>query len=284
MRLEIFKDDIDNVTKYVFFDNCGVIEISHIIHDNQPNRDVFCVPSHYYCNLGCKMCHLTDKNTDKPMNKIKYDRLLECLDTVMSKINKKNKMLISFMGVGEPLLNLGLLEEICDTEFNYNEYGVSVSTMIPNIHLLYEYKEVAVKYGIKTYFSIHSPIDGKRSQIIPSSKISMAQIEDYINDYYLDNINLNIHKNNSKFVFHYTLIEGVNDSSLDMLSLAQLSKNTGSRIKILSFNPIGDMNKSKKEQEWLSYFRENNISATIYNPVGRSVGSSCGAFNREYYL
>lgn len=122
MKFEVFKDDIDNVTKYVFFDNCGVIEISHIIHDNQPDRDVFCVPSHYYCNLGCRMCHLTDENIDKPMNKIKYNRLLECLDVVMSKINKKNKMLISFMGVGEPLLNLDLLEEICDTEFDYNKY------------------------------------------------------------------------------------------------------------------------------------------------------------------
>ena len=47
----------DTSIKTVLANNSGeVVEVSLL--NNKP-YDVICVPTFHYCNLGCKMCHLT---------------------------------------------------------------------------------------------------------------------------------------------------------------------------------------------------------------------------------
>ena len=56
------------------------------------------------------MCHLTNKGLNKAMVPINSKDFLKCLIQTLSvngkKRTSKKKLLISFMGVGEPLLNL----------------------------------------------------------------------------------------------------------------------------------------------------------------------------------
>ena len=40
---------------------------------NKENIDVICVPTHHFCNLGCKMCHLTNNKLNKKMIPIKKE-------------------------------------------------------------------------------------------------------------------------------------------------------------------------------------------------------------------
>ena len=62
------------------------------------------------------MCHLTNEKVKRPMLKIKVKDFIECLvDTLIlegKRITDKKNLLISFMGVGEPLLNLELIEGV----------------------------------------------------------------------------------------------------------------------------------------------------------------------------
>ena len=111
-NIGFFKDYSDNTIKGVYqVNNNKIIEISMLY--NRTDRDVICVPTHHYCNLGCKMCHLTNSKISKPMQRVKSDDLLYCIIDIIKKYktNKKN-LLISFMGVGEPLLNLELIDLI----------------------------------------------------------------------------------------------------------------------------------------------------------------------------
>ena len=107
--LGVFKDHTDGSLKSVFEKNGGQI-IEATLLFNKEAKDVVCVPTHHFCNLGCKMCHLTNNKLNKKMVPIKYEDFKEALyrsvrDEEDNRITDKDKLLISFMGVGEPLLN-----------------------------------------------------------------------------------------------------------------------------------------------------------------------------------
>ena len=107
-----FKDFSDGTLKTVFdIGNKKIIEMSLLF--NKEDKDVVCVPTHHFCNLGCKMCHLTNKGLNKSMIPINSEDFIECLFQTLTRNNEKRtnkkKLLISFMGVGEPLLNLKLI-------------------------------------------------------------------------------------------------------------------------------------------------------------------------------
>ena len=101
-KIGTFKDYNDGTLKTVFDvgDN-KIIEMSLLFNKN--DKDVVCVPTHHFCNLGCKMCHLTNKGLNKVMAPIKWEDFIYCLINTLSINDKrrtdKENLLISFMGV-----------------------------------------------------------------------------------------------------------------------------------------------------------------------------------------
>ena len=71
-NLGVFKDFSDGSIKTVFESGPNeIIEITLLF--NKEQLDVVCVPTHHFCNLGCKMCHLTNKGLNKNMKPISSD-------------------------------------------------------------------------------------------------------------------------------------------------------------------------------------------------------------------
>ena len=114
-----FIDYNDGSIKSVFKStNGGVIEMTLI---NNKSYDVLCVPTHHFCSLGCKMCHLTNNKLNKCMMPIECNEFIEAVLKSVCHINpeknydrrtNKKDLLISFMGVGEPLLNQTLIKQV----------------------------------------------------------------------------------------------------------------------------------------------------------------------------
>ena len=295
-----FKDYSDNTIKGVYqVNNSKIIEMSMLY--NKLDKDVICVPTHYYCNLGCKMCHLTNSKIVKPMLRIKINEFMNCILDILSKYKtSKRKLLISFMGVGEPLLNLELIEDVYNYEndikkIGYDNVSYALSTMMPNDNILKLSKMVnELNMPLKVHFSLHSPIDEIRKKIIPSSKI---KVEDALNLLLLYSYNVRnnkiimnnyrmFHVDNIPIEIHYTLINNINDSNKELNKLIRLLKEYNIPIKFISFNPVSELAKSGKEDEWIKSISDNipNLKVKKYSPPGREVGSSCGEFTRHYYL
>ena len=145
-NMGVFKDFSDNSLKSVFEgENHEIIEMSLLA--NKEQMDVVCVPTHHFCSLGCKMCHLTRDGLNKKMIPIETKDFIECLVRTVtidgkSRRTNKEKLLISFMGVGEPLLNLKLIEEVYMNEkvikekFKYKTIGYALATMMPNDNIV----------------------------------------------------------------------------------------------------------------------------------------------------
>ncbi len=300
--LGIFKDYSDGTLKNVYKIDSKIIEMSLLF--NKKDKDVICVPTHHFCNLGCLMCHLTNKGINKKMLPIKGEDFLECLFRSLTfkdkRITSKKKLLISFMGVGEPMLNLPLLEFVFKNEtlikakLGYDEVGYAISTMMPNENLKL-LKDLVLKYEVplKVHFSLHNPLNEKRRKLIPSSKVDINESLELLKDYQKNMQKnskimtkyLKLHTNNIPIEIHYTLIKDVNDGQIELKELINLLSKYEIPLKFIKFNPKNDLKISLKEDDWVKKIQEKIPGLIIkrYAPPGREVGSSCGEFTKHYY-
>ncbi len=302
-NLGVFKDFSDNSLKTVFeVDKHKIIEMTLLF--NKDDMDVVCVPTHHFCNLGCKMCHLTNKGLNKSMIAINSNDFMYCLKKAVTKNNEritdKKKLLISFMGVGEPLLNLNLIKEVYQKaesikkELNYDTIGYALATMMPNNNILKLTEMVnTLNIPLKVHFSMHTPIDTERFDLIPSTRVSIEEALAYLIRY-RDKIQKNskimseyvkLHRTNDPIEIHYTLIKDVNDGKQELEGVCDLLSKYNIPIKFIRFNPTNELERSTMEGTWVEEIKEKvpNLRVKTYSPPGREIGSSCGEFTKHYY-
>ena len=125
--------------------------------------------NHKWCGEGI----LKNKNVYF-LNRTPYNHRL--------KRTKNKKCLISFMGVGEPLLNLKLIKEIFRNEkiikesCNYNEVIYAISTMMPNKNLKEFSNWINVNnFPVKIHFSMHSPFSDERKTLLPKTDVNVRE-------------------------------------------------------------------------------------------------------------
>lgn len=301
--LGTFKDFSDNSLKTVFEnDDKQIIEMTLLA--NKETMDVVCVPTHHFCNLGCKMCHLTNKGLNKAMVPIKIgdfvDALFQTVRVNGKRRTNKDKLLISFMGVGEPLLNLKLIEDVyrfeetVKKELGYETVGYAISTMMPNNNILL-LKEMVDRLDIplKVHFSMHTPIDKERFILIPGTRVSVEEALGYLEEYRntirsnkkIMNEYVKLHRTDDPVEIHYTLIKDVNDGKRQLDVLCDLLKKYQIPIKFIRFNPINELKISENEKLWIDAIAKSvpGLRIKTYSPPGREIGSSCGEFTKHYY-
>lgn len=197
VRKGVFRDWSDGTIKAVYQGIDGIIETTLLKNKVERDIDVYCVPTHHYCNLGCKMCHLTKEGYSQPMKPLSADSLIESVIRTAhsSEGNKRteNKLgWLSFMGVGDPLLNFGMIKEVFEREeeikeaCEYEDITYALSTMMPlgfGSRVLFEQKERRAYdlneirdyvfmegMPLKIHFSLHNPIDNERKELIPAAE------------------------------------------------------------------------------------------------------------------
>lgn len=302
--LGTFKDKKDGSLKSVFAcEDNKIIEMTLLF--NKEELDVVCAPTHHFCSLGCKMCHLTNNRLNKKMVPITVDNFIEGLIKTTTKNNQeritdKDKLLISFMGVGEPLLNLQLIEDIHEHEallkeiLGYKEISYSLATMMPNDNIK-KLEELIIKKQIplKVHFSMHTPIDEDRKELIPSTNVSVEEALGYLKHYReaikkepkIMEIYTQFHRTNDPTEIHYTLIENVNDTEKELKRACELLKEYKIPLKFIRFNPINELKRSDNENIWVNVIQSQvpDLRIKTYSPPGRDIGSSCGEFTKHYY-
>jgi 23S rRNA (adenine2503-C2)-methyltransferase len=288
--IEIIKSKLDSTLKYIFKTDEGlIVEFSYI--NKNDGKDIICVPSQTMCNLACKFCHTTDfigkiKNVD-----LSYVEIFESVTYIIKDLHLKDNdrvLLISYMGCGEPLLNVDniiesmiLLKKLEDRGFSYVRFAIATS--IPKSKWINFYKLTeGIKNNnlpVKIHLSLHYTMDILRTEWMPASLDIMSSLACV--DFYKK-----ITKNAVEI--HYTLIDGVNDTEQDAILLSTFLKDRDFNVKFLFFNEKPSIDFHASSQEKLKifkrYFDKYSISHEYYIPPGQDVGSSCGAFLMDTYM
>lgn len=308
-HLGMFQDWNDGTIKGVYQGEKGVIEVTFIKNKKDRGTDVYCVPTHHYCNLGCKMCHLTVEGSHKVMVPIQKEGFIEALvrttfiggDEEREKRSFYKKGWIAFMGVGEPLLNLGLIKKVFESEeeikqrCQYNEITYAISTMMPNKNLVQLTDYVCKnKMPLKIHFSLHTPFSEERFDLLPKTRVNVKEAFTLLTNYRtrlqeskeIVSKLLRFHSDQDPTEIHYTLIKGLNDSNRHLEEMVELTKEFKIPIKFIIFNPTKELKKSKNLDNWLKRLNLEcpDVKIKFYYPPGKEIGSSCGEFTKHYYL
>lgn len=283
--IDVVSSKIDKTIKFVFMSGGQIIEFSYINKDD--GKDIICAPTQTACNLGCKFCFLSDiklkvRNLGPEEIVIPVNFIIENLGLLKTK--KPNPvLLVSYMGCGEPLLNLDNVIEASriiqdDLKDDYKTVRFAVASLIPQLSLMEKFIQSVKENNLKMKFhlSLHSVDPMVRKSLMPASDLieeSIKLVESF----------MRLTGNSAEI--HYALMRGINDRESDMEVLIALLEGRFIPVKFLAYNekPTATFKESKR----VKYFRRKlglaGIKTEYYKPPGWDIGSSCGQFLMDYY-
>jgi len=246
------------------------------------NWGSLCISSQVGCGLGCVYCatgkiglkrNLTpDEIIDQPL----YFHLRG--DDIHS---------ISFMGMGEPLLNPATFVAIRALTnkdlFGFSQRKISVSTIgiVPGIKkLTEEFPQINIA------FSIQTPFEEQRRELMPIAKrYSIEEIMEVLDEH--------VRRNKRKIFLAYTMLKGINDSQAHLEALRDLINNRGQisylyHVNLIRYNPIfGEKKFQCTDDKLIEWFKEelnkSGINVTIRQSFGTEIHGACGQLRADYY-
>ncbi|MBT7121383.1 MAG: 23S rRNA (adenine(2503)-C(2))-methyltransferase RlmN, partial [Clostridia bacterium] len=127
--------------------------------------------------------------------------------------------------------------------------------------------------------SLHSALDNKRKQIMPTANAySVKEIIDAAKIYF---------KNTGRrIIIEYTLISGFNDSGSDIDALVSVTKALSCHINVIPLNQVsGDLTEPSQKQAYAfaAQLTSRGRSATVRRSLGSDIEGACGQlkFKRE---
>jgi 23S rRNA (adenine2503-C2)-methyltransferase len=238
-------------------------------------RNTVCVSSQVGCPLGCHFC-ATGKMGFK--RNLKYYEIVNQV-IFIAKFLKNNEDFnprisnIVFMGMGEPFLNYNEVMKAIDIlndkdAFNIGARKISISTVgiVEGINKLAK-ADIQVNLAI----SLHNTTNDDREKLMPvNAKYPLKDIFKAVDSY--------IENTNRKVMFEYIMIDGVNDSVEKANELVKLMENKLYVVNLISYNPTGIFNPSRKERikEFRSILENKGISVTERISFGEEINAACG--------
>jgi len=277
---KVIHSKLDNTIKYVYRSQGQIIEFSYI--DKKDSKDIICASTQTSCRLGCKFCFLSDY--DLAVRNLSPEEIVGPISEIVDGLPSRNDvLLISFMGCGEPLLNLDNVIESAKQIIErysgiYKVVRFAVATLIPHPKLMEKFIRLVheEKVPMKLHLSLHSPDDERRKVIMPSAypvRESISFVEEFMR------------KTGGSSEVHYALMDGVNDRDEDLGALISLLEGRNIPVKFLIYNkkPSVDFTPSKRVKTFRTYLEHFDIKTEFYVPPGGDIGSSCGQFLMEDY-
>jgi 23S rRNA (adenine2503-C2)-methyltransferase len=265
------------------------IEVSAI--DKQDGKVILCLPTQTNCAQACKFCHTTGlagKVAVTNLTRYEIEKIAREAFLDAGFAGTKGALLVSFMGVGEPMANS---TELLHAMIMLRGWGVSIrlevrfglATMLPRQHVddfrYFTTLLAGIKLPVKVHLSLHYTSDVRRAEWMPTAAPITQSI--YLLEQYRT-------ITGNPVEIHYTLIDGVNDSIRDGSTLKILLSESKIPVKFLKYNPPpGDPNRSP-DSDWTKYFQsmleDNGIPTEWYDSPGADIASACGMFATDVYI
>lgn len=281
----------DGTIKYLFnlLDGNAVesvlIPSEMLVEDGTPKRLTICVSTQVGCALGCKFCATASL---KPKRNLTVAEIVDQFMTVQSQSQQPITNLV-FMGMGEPMLNYDNV--MASVEFLTNEHSnlltprhitISTAGIIPGIMRMADENR-----SIKLAISLHATTNESRMKLMPvSKKYTLKNIGEAVEYYY--------RKTRKPITYEYILLEGINDTDLDVQRLAKICRRVPSKVNVIPFHAIdfthpdgfaAELKPTKLHdfQRFIAKLRMNDVTVMIRSSSGEDIDAACGqlAFSNQ---
>jgi len=253
-----------------------LIEAVLMIYDQ---RRTVCISTQSGCGLRCSFCATGQMGLARNLSS---GEIIAQVIHFARQLNGTGERItnIVFMGMGEPFHNydnmmkaLNLLNEPRAFGFGARRMTISTAGIVPKIR-----KFADTNTQINLAVSLHTVDDALRSKLMPINQ------KYPINDL-LDACRYYIEKTNRRITFEYALIEGLNDSKADAVSLANRIKGMLCHVNLIPLNPTRKYNQKGSNENTVRAFanvlESHQIACSIRLRRGIEIGAGCGQLAAE---
>jgi 23S rRNA (adenine2503-C2)-methyltransferase len=264
--------------------------------DKNDGKHIICVPTQTNCAQACRFCHTTEMKGKVPAYNLNAEEMLGIVQAAWKwwkPTGSQHGLLVSFMGVGEPMSNVPNLLQVIQrllhwvgASIDHDEYPrairFGVATMLPRYHQgsfeRFTRMVEKLKLPVKLHLSLHYTVNDQRLHWMPSA----GRIEEAVAD-------LEYYRGLTKnpIEIHYTAIAGVNDTVNDILRLRELLRHSKVPVKFLKYNRLPGDQHQAPEAEWIAFMRsqleEVGVPTEWYESPGADIAASCGMFMASLY-
>ncbi|MCX6783720.1 MAG: radical SAM protein [candidate division WWE3 bacterium] len=258
-----------NSTK-VLFETCDGLPLETVARP-----DFICVSCQSGCAMKCAFCSTGRMGLGRSLSSDEIiDQVLYFKSTGYKISN------ITFMGMGEPLLNLEavvatILELTDPTKFGLGMRKISLSTVgiVPGIKRMAE-----LLPQINLAFSLHSPYEAERQRLMPISTT-------YPLDEVMKALDEHAAATHRQIFLEYVLIKDVNDDAKHARDLATLVKNRPLPhlfyVNLIKFHAGNkditfEAPEDRIAQTFLKILKEKGINCSLRSSIGEGDYAACG--------
>jgi len=269
---------IDGTRKYLLSLAPGA-DVECVFIPDVGRAGALCVSSQVGCTLNCTFCHT---GTQKLVRNLTAAEIVgqvmavkDDLDEWPSDGETRRLSNIVFMGMGEPLYNLGnvagAIEIISDGEgisLSRRRITVSTSGVAP------EMARLGATTNAMLAISLHATNDALRDVLVPiNKKYPIAALMEACRAYPGAS-------NVRRITFEYVMLKGVNDSDAEARALVRLLKKLPAKINLIPFNPWPGAPYECSDWERIESFADivnrAGYASPIRTPRGRDIFAACG--------
>ncbi len=242
-------------------------------------RHTLCISSQAGCALACRFCVTGFWGAGRSLTAGEIIGQVQAIRRDDPPLGESLNLV--FMGMGEPLLNLGALEPaiaILSESISLRRITVSTAGVIPGIEAL-----AAWSRRPNLAVSLHAPDDARRSELMPINRsYPLVDLMRVLRAYPLER--------GRRITFEYILIRDFNDARADADRLFNLLRGMSAKVNLIPANPdpvLGDT-MVPPDPEVIAAFQQRlldrGLTTTVRRRRGDDVSAACGqlrAFARQ---
>lgn len=243
----------------------------------EAERGTLCISSQVGCMLNCTFCSTATQGFKRNLSAAEIIGQVWFAVNALAgpRLGQRQITNVVFMGMGEPLLNLGAVRPTLSLLRDDLAYGlasrrVTISTagVIPGIDDLAEGDEFALAV------SLHAPDDELRTRLVPlNRKYPLAELMEACQRF------VRVHHRRS-ITFEYTMMEGINDGRREARGLVRLLNGLPCKLNLIPFNPFPGTPFRPSSPEAIYEFqkvtRAAGIVTTVRKTRGEDIDAACG--------
>jgi len=257
---------VDKTIKYLFISPGGKKFESVYIPDVK--RKTVCVSTQSGCRMGCPFCVTAKYGFHGNLS------AGDILNQIISIPDTGEMTHVVFMGMGEPMDNLGNVLKACT--IMTAEWGMSLSPRfitVSSVGITPGIIEFLNKSACNLTVSLYSPFTEERIRIIPAeSAYPVHNIIRVMKDF--------PEKKKRRFSIAYVMIKDVNDTIKHLEGLKKLLRGSGIRVNLMPYHPVKDDQNALSSDARMLFFKHelviSGISASVRKSRGADISAACG--------
>ena len=268
----------DGTTKLLLGLGDGRTVESVMMPDYRADRAAGCLSSQVGCAMGCDFCATTRNGFERNLTAAEIVGQFLALRREALAAGRRLQTVV-FMGMGEPMLNLGAVLEaiprIADNDLGAlgcRQVTVSTVGIVPGMEAL-----TASGLNVALAVSLHAPDDETRGRLLPAGRrYGIAEI--------LAAADRHQAATGRPVSIQYCLLRDVNDSAAQALRLAELLEGRRMHVNLLRYNPTGPGLRGAAYEpatdadavSFATILRARGVVAHFRRPRGRDIDAACG--------